>query len=157
MPPSTTATRAPDGGWLAVAAIEAPFYAQLLDGLGLADDADLPGQHDQARWPELRARLAAVIATRSRDDWAELFADRDACVAPVLDMGEAPHHPHAVARGSFVDIDGVAHPAPAPRFDRTPAAPPEAAWEHCDPVEVLGEWGVGPGEVAALVRSGVVT
>ena len=145
------------GGWLAVAAIEAPFYAQLLDGLGLADDADLPDQHDQARWPELRARLAAVIATRSRDDWAELFADRDACVAPVLDMGEAPHHPHAVARGSFVDIDGVAHPAPAPRFDRTPAAPPEAAWEHCDPADVLGEWGVGPDEVAALVRSGVVT
>jgi alpha-methylacyl-CoA racemase len=146
-----------DGGWLAVAAIEAPFYAALLDGLGLADDADLPEQHDQSRWPELRRRLAEVIATRTRDDWAERFEGTDACVAPVLDMGEAPSHPHAVARQAFVDIGGVSHPAAAPRFDRTPTAPPEAAWEHVDPVPVLGRWGVPADEVARLVAAGVVT
>jgi alpha-methylacyl-CoA racemase len=145
-----------DGGWLAVAAIEAPFFAALVDGLGLAT-AELPDQHDQARWPELRARLAAVIATRERDDWTEVFADTDACVAPVLSMGEAPAHPHAVARGSFVDVDGVAQPAAAPRFDRTPAGPPEAAWERTDPAEVLAGWGVGSDEVADLVRTGAVT
>jgi alpha-methylacyl-CoA racemase len=148
--------RCADGRWLSVAAIEAPFFAALLDGLGL-DPAEVPDQHDQARWPELRATLGAVIAARDRDDWAAVFADRDACVAPVLDMGEAPEHPHAVARGAFVDIDGVAHPAAAPRFDRTPSAPPEAAWEHTDPAEVLAPWGIGADEVAALVGSGVVS
>jgi alpha-methylacyl-CoA racemase len=146
-----------DGGWLAVGAIEAPFYAALLDGLGLADDPDLPGQHDQARWPELRRRLAEVIATRARDEWAERFQDVDACVAPVLDMGEAPTHPHAVARRAFVDVGGVPQPAAAPRFDRTPPGPPEAAWEHADPALVLGRWGVDTDEVARLVAAGVVS
>ena len=146
-----------DGGWLAVAAIEAPFYAALLQGLGLAGVADVPDQHDQARWPELRTHLADVIRTRPRDEWAAVFADTDACVAPVLTMGEAPSHPHAVARGAFVDIDGVSHPAAAPRFDRTPTAPPEAAWERSDPATVLADWGVSTDEVADLVRTGALS
>ena len=149
--------RCADGGWLAVGAIEAPFYAQLLDGLGLAGDPTLPDQHDQARWPELRERLSGAIATRTRDDWAAVFEDRDACVAPVLTMGEAPAHPHAVARGAFVDVGGVPQPAAAPRFDRTPSGPPEAAWDRSDPVEVLGGWGVDGDEVRGLVRAGVVS
>ena len=146
-----------DGGWLAVAAIEAPFYAALLQGLGLADDADLPAQHEQSRWPELRQRLTDVIGTRRRDEWAAIFDGTDACVAPVLTMGEAPTHPHAVARGSFVDIGGVAHPAAAPRFDRTPAASPEPAWERSDPVAVLAGWGVDADEVGELVGAGVIS
>ena len=146
-----------DGGWLAVAAIEAPFYAALLQGLGLAGVADVPDQHDQARWPELRTHLADVIRTRPRDEWAAVFADTDACVAPVLTMGEAPSHPHAVARGAFVDIDGVSHPAAAPRIDRTPTAPPEAAWERSDPATVLADWGVSTDEVADLVRTGALS
>ena len=146
-----------DGGYVAVGAIEAPFYAALLDGLGLADDPTLPDQHDQQRWPELRSRIGAVIATRDRDEWAEHFSDTDACVAPVLTMGEAPQHPHAVARSAFVEIGGVSHPAPAPRFGRTPAADPEAAPTTTDPVTTLGEWGIERSEIDALVDDGVVS
>lgn len=131
-----------DGGWVAVGALEPQFYAALLEGLGLADATDLPDQHDRSRWPELRERFAAAFRTRSRDEWADHFAGVDACVTPVLDMGEAPHHPHAVARRAFADVEGVAQPAPAPRFDRTPAAAPTASVEGADPAEVLAGWGV---------------
>ncbi|WP_374210508.1 CaiB/BaiF CoA transferase family protein [Dermatobacter hominis] len=148
--------RCADGGWLAVAAIEAQFYAELLDGLGLAAE-DLPGQHDQAGWPQLRRRFTEVIAGRPRDEWAELFADRDACVAPVLDMGEAPGHPHAVARGAFVDVHGVPQPAAAPRFSRTPAAAPAPARTGSDPAAVLRPWGVDGERVSSLVAAGVLS
>ncbi len=133
-----------DGGWLAVAALEPQFYAQLLEGLGLADDDSLPGQDDHTRWPELRTAIAGAIAQRTRDEWAARFEGTDACVAPVLHMGEAPTHPHAVARGAFPDVEGVPQPAPAPRFDRTPADPPRAALEDQDPTEVLTAWGADP-------------
>ena len=136
-----------DGGWLSVGAIEPQFYALLLEGLGLTGD-DLPDQNDQSRWPELRAAIAGAILTRSRDEWADVFAGSDACVAPVLTMGEAPTHPHAVARSSFVDVEGVAQPAPAPRFDRTPADAPRVAVEGVDPVEALTAWGA-PAELIA--------
>jgi alpha-methylacyl-CoA racemase len=148
--------RCADGGWLAVAAIEPQFYAVLVDGLGLGDE-DLPAQHDQSGWPAVRQRFTEVIATRDRDDWADLFADLDACVAPVLDMGEAPRHPHAVARGSFVDVHGVPQPAAAPRFSRTPAADPEPARTGSDPTVVLAPWGVDAQRVAGLVDVGVVS
>jgi alpha-methylacyl-CoA racemase len=149
--------RCADGRWMAVAAIEAPFFAALLEGLGLADDPSVPDQHDRDRWPELRARLAEAFATLPRDDWVARFADRDACVAPVLTMGEAPAHPHAVARTAFADVGGVAQPAPAPRFSRTPPGPPRAAPEPGDPAAALGPWGVDAEEVRALVAAGTVT
>ncbi len=133
-----------DGRWLAVAALEPQFYAQLLDGLGLADDDTLPGQDDHARWPELRVAIGSAIRQRSRDEWAAHFEGADACVAPVLDMGEAPSHPHAIARSSFADVEGVPQPAPAPRFDRTPNDAPRAALEDVDPSEVLTAWGADP-------------
>lgn len=148
--------RCADGGWLAVAAIEPQFYAELLDGLGLVGE-ELPEQHDQAGWPRLRERFSAVIGERPRDEWAERFADRDACVAPVLDMGEAPEHPHAVARRAFVDVHGVPQPAAAPRFSRTPAGDPEPARTGSDPATVLSPWGVAADEVAALRADGVVS
>lgn len=148
--------RCADGGWLAVAAIEPQFYAQLLDGLGLADE-ELPVQHDQTGWPLVRDRFAEVIASRTRDEWAELFDGRDACVAPVLDMGEAPRHPHAVARGAFVDVDGVMQPAAAPRFSRTPADAPDPARVGTDPSIVLAGWGISADEVAELVARHVIT
>lgn len=148
--------RCSDGGWVAVAAIEPQFYDELLDGLGL-DDVDPRDQHDRASWPDLRARITAVLATRTRDDWAGHFAERDACVAPVLTMGEAPGHPHAVARGAFVDVDGVAQPAAAPRFSRTPPGMPVAARDGTDPLAVLTEWGVERHVVADLVDGGVVS
>ena len=84
----------------------------------------MPDRKQRTLWPQLRAAIAARIATRKRDDWAALFANSDACVAPVLDFDEAAHHPQALARGSYIEVDGVTQPAPAPRFSRTPAAVP---------------------------------
>jgi alpha-methylacyl-CoA racemase len=112
-----------DGGAVAVGALEPQFYAALLRGLGL-DAAELPAQHDRAGWPELRRRFTELFAARSRDEWAEIFAGTDACVAPVLGLGEAPVHPHAVARSAFTEVGGVTQPAPAPRFGRSPAGQP---------------------------------
>jgi alpha-methylacyl-CoA racemase len=146
-----------DGGWLAVGALEPQFYAALLDGLGLAGDADLPDRDDRTRWPDLRARFETTFRTRTRDEWVDVFADLDACVAPVLSLTEAGAHPHNVARGTFVDVAGVRQPAPAPRFAGTPAAiarPPAYAGQHTD--EVLTDAGFAPDEIAALRASGAV-
>jgi alpha-methylacyl-CoA racemase len=148
--------RTADGGHVAVGAIEPQFYAELLDGLGLTQD-ELPPQDDRASWPRTQQRFAAIFATRTRDEWAERFSGTDACVAPVLALGEAPGHPHNAARGVFVDVGGVVQPAPAPRFSRTPApvptAPPSPG-EHTD--AALAAWGFTPNEIAALRRDGTV-
>ncbi|WP_433384405.1 CaiB/BaiF CoA transferase family protein [Actinoplanes sp. CA-142083] len=112
-----------DGGFVAVGALEPAFYAALLDGLGLTD-ADLPGQLDRNGWPLLRDRFASVFRTRTRGEWTGVFAGTDACVAPVLSPAEAPGHPHNQARKAFVEVDGLAQPAPAPRFARTPPDTP---------------------------------
>lgn len=129
-----------DGRYVAVAAIEPQFYGALLQGLGLARD-ELPGQHDQSRWPELRDRFASVFRTRSRDDWATHFAAYDACVTPVLAIAEVDKHPHAVTRRTYVERDGVVQPAPHPLFARTPgeAAAPAAAGTTTL-AEVLSRW-----------------
>ena len=147
--------RCADDRWISVGAIESRFFAALVDTLGI-DPTYVADQHDRTRWPELRTVLGDAFASRPRDEWAVVFADVDACVVPVLDMGEAPLHPHAVARGSFVEIDGVHQPAPAPRFSRTPSATPEPACGADDPVAVLSGWGVGADEVTALIRAGVI-
>ncbi|MBT3154351.1 CoA transferase [Streptomyces sp. CHD11] len=108
-----------DGGHMAVGALEPRFYAEFLRLLGLEDRT---GAHtDTARWPELRERVAARFEARTRDEWTAVFEGTDACVAPVLSLGEAPHHPHLAARGTFTDHDGITQPAPAPRFSATPA------------------------------------
>ena len=144
------------GGYVAVGAIEGPFYAQLLEGLGLAG-ADLPDQHDQARWPELRERFAAVFATRTREEWAAHFADVDACVAPVLTMAEAPRHPHAVARKAFLDVPGGPVPAPAPRFSATTPPTPGPSVRPGDATRaVLAEAGLADARIDALLASGAV-
>lgn len=145
-----------DGRWIAVAAIEAHFYAALLDGLGLAGSLDVAAQYDQPAWPAAKARIADAVATRGRDDWMEAFAGLDACVAPVLAPEEAPAHPHHVARAAFlVRDDGLPEPRPAPRFDRTPPAPtpPPVA---CG-AGALSGWGFDAVEVDALVAGGVVS
>jgi alpha-methylacyl-CoA racemase len=145
-----------DGGYVAVGALEPQFYAALLDGLGLAGEP-LPPQHDRAGWPQLRDRFAAVFAQRTRDEWAEVFAGTDACVAPVLGLAEAPAHPHASARGAFVEIAGLIQPAPAPRFGRSaaarPAAPPRPG---ADTEAVLAGLGLTAAEITGLRASGAV-
>ena len=142
-----------DGRSMSVAPIEPHFYALLLDGLGLADE-DLPDQYDQPRWPELRARLAEVIRTRTRDEWAADFAGTDACVAPVLDFAEAVAHPQMAAR---LFPDGGTEVPPVPRLSVTPGRPGESPqWPGCDTDAVLGESGFADAEIARLRASGAI-
>lgn len=142
--------QAADGEYLAVGAIEPKFYAEFMAILGLAaDEAD---RADASRWPELRESIAAVIATRTRDEWSAAYEGTDACVAPVLSLEEAKEHAHLVARGSFASIAGIEQAVPAPRFSRTipgvPAAPPAP---EADSRDALLEWGVA--DVEAFVAA----
>jgi alpha-methylacyl-CoA racemase len=109
-----------DGRYMAVGALEPQFYAEFLERLGIP--GQVPAREDTARWGELREAIAARFKARTRDEWTALFTESDACVAPVLSLREAPHHPHLAARGTFTDHAGVTQPAPAPRFSATPTA-----------------------------------
>jgi alpha-methylacyl-CoA racemase len=145
-----------DGGYVTIGAIEGRFYAQLLDRLGLAGEA-LPAQHDRAGWPLLRERFAAVLRTRTRDEWCSRLEGSDVCFAPVLTIGEAPRHPHHRARGAFVEIDGIVQPAPAPRFSRTaPDVPAGAPAPGADTDAVLRDWGFADAEIARLRENGAI-
>lgn len=112
-----------DGKWMSVGPIEPQFHALLLARLGLAGDPLFADQNDETHWPAMKRRLEALFLTRSRDEWCALLEDTDACVAPVLSLAEAPCHPHNRARDTFVEVDGLVQPAPAPRFLGTPAPP----------------------------------
>ena len=107
-----------DGKWLSVGAIEPQFYALLLERTGITDPA-FNAQWDREQWPVLKEKLAAVLLALTRDEWCALLEGSDACVAPVLDMDEAPQHPHNCSRNTFIEVDGITQPAPAPRFSRT--------------------------------------
>lgn len=144
-----------DGRHVAVGALEPQFYARLLEGLGL--DGDLPDQYDRDGWPTLATRFAEVFRTRTRDEWVERFDGGDACVMPVLGPGEAPNDRHNRDRGTFVEVDGIVQPAPAPRFSRTsPDLPGSVPEPGRDSVNVLSRFGFGENEVEHLVRLGVV-
>lgn len=128
-----------DGGHMAVCALEPKFYSAFVEGLGL-DEASLPKRMDQRNWPELRALFAGRFATRTRDEWMAVFGAREACVTPVLDLGEAPRHPHNRARGTFVEHEGKTIPGAAPRFSVTATA---VSPQSGPPVaERLAAWGV---------------
>jgi alpha-methylacyl-CoA racemase len=131
-----------DGQFVAVGALEEPFYAALLEGLGLAGDPTLPSREDPRQWPALRARFTQAFATRTRAEWWEVFQGTDACVAPVWSLLEATTDPHNRARGVFVEVDGVVQPAVAPRFSATPGAVGRvpAVGEHSD--EIRAELGL---------------
>ena len=146
-----------DGQYFAVGAIEPKFYAELLKGLGL-DGEDLPAQSDRDRWPEMKERFAATFRTKTRDEWAAVFDGTDACASPVLSPWEAHEHPHNQARGTFVEVDGLVQPGPAPRFSRTPSEisrPPSPA--GADTEEGLAAWGVDTERIAALREAGAVS
>ncbi|MDB5827758.1 MAG: hypothetical protein JWQ73_1978 [Variovorax sp.] len=129
---------------LAVGAIEAPFYAALLKGLGIALH-DLPPQLERSAWPETRQRFAALFAMRSRDEWCAIFEGTDACVTPVLSLSEVPGHAHHIARESFVNVGGIRQPAPAPRFSRTVNTTGRTPAESCSGSDdALRDWGLDP-------------
>lgn len=143
-----------DGKWLSVGAIEPQFYALLLETTGITDP-EFQQQWDRSRWPQLKEKLAQVIAQRTRDEWCAIFDGTDACVAPVLDMDEAPLHPHNRSRHTFTEVAGVVQPAAAPRFSRTPPARPTPPRTASDPQALL-DWGLGDGELAALRDQGLL-
>ncbi|MBS1104645.1 MAG: L-carnitine dehydratase/bile acid-inducible protein [Deltaproteobacteria bacterium] len=145
-----------DGKYVSIGSIEPQFYAQLLELTGLKGEP-LPHQMDRSGWPKLKERLAAIFKTRTRDEWCEVMEGTDVCFAPVLSLAEAPEHPHMKARDTFVEVEGVRQPGPAPRFSRTPGVierPPAHAGEHTD--EALADWGFPSGDVAQLRKSGAI-
>ncbi len=130
-----------DGKHVAIGAIEPQFYATLRERCGLTDAA-FDAQMDPLAWPLLQQKLEALFVTKTRDEWCALLEGSDACFAPVLDWDEAPRHPHNVARETFITVDGVLQPAPAPRFSRTPAGAPRSIAEKPDASTILERWAV---------------
>ena len=145
-----------DGKWISIGSIEPQFYALLLEKTGINDPA-FAAQMDRGAWNDLRDKLAHVIAQKSQAEWCEIMDATDVCFAPVLDLDEAPKHPHNLARGTFVELDGVTQPAPAPRFSQTPGAiqgPPPAIGAHDR--EALGDWGFSSSDIDALKAAGAL-
>jgi alpha-methylacyl-CoA racemase len=145
-----------DGRYVAVGALEQKFWRVLVETLGLNSDA-IGYPYDRNDWPALTALLAETFATKTRDEWAEIFEQRDACVAPVLTLAEAPAHPHNVARGAFVEVAGATVAAPVPRFSATPTTPGEPPERGADTAALLAELGYRPDEAAALRESGIIS
>ncbi|MFI9749190.1 CaiB/BaiF CoA transferase family protein [Streptomyces collinus] len=137
-----------DGRYMAVGALEPQFYAEFLTLLGVGERA--AARKDVTRWGELREEVAARFKSRTRDEWTAVFDGTDACVAPVLSLREAPHHPHLAARGTFTDHGGITQPAPAPRFSATPTSVRTGpARPGADTADVARDWDV-PGLLPAL-------
>ncbi|WP_075791251.1 CaiB/BaiF CoA transferase family protein [Massilia putida] len=143
-----------DGKYISIAANERRFYRAALEVMGL-QAAPLTEQHDQSGWVAMREQFAAVFRTRTRDEWVAAAANTESCITPVLSMSEAPQHPHLKERDTFVEIEGVVQPAPAPRFSRTPAAiqsPAARPGQHTR--EALRNWGFSDADVNALHAAG---
>jgi alpha-methylacyl-CoA racemase len=155
--PWNTVYRTSDGGYITVCAIEQRFFAELLRRLEI-DPASVPNRMDRANWPPLRSRFEAIFASETREHWCQMLEGTDSCFAPVLHASEAPEHPHNIARGAFIEVDGVRQPAPAPRFDRTPGAVRGSMisrpGQHSD--ALLRESGFSEEEIADLREAGVV-
>ena len=146
-----------DKKFVSIASIEAKFYDLLLEKTGLKEEENLPEQLDKAQWPEMHSRFEAIFKSKTRDEWCEIMEGSDVCFAPVLTFNEAPHHPHNEARGTFVEVEGVVQPNPAPRFSRTPGsikgAPPDYGQNTRDG---LLEWGFDAMEIDELMSENVV-
>ncbi|MGF1597653.1 MAG: CaiB/BaiF CoA transferase family protein [Acidimicrobiales bacterium] len=146
-----------DGRYVAIGSIEAKFHAELVEKLGL-DPAAIPDRMDRERWAEHKVTLTRLFLSKTRDEWCEIMEGSDVCFAPVLSMGEAPEHPHNKERGTFIELEGVVQPGPAPRFSRTPGqvhGPVPEPGEHTD--AVLADWGFGSDDIAKLHEAGAIT
>ncbi len=137
-----------DGGHVAVGALEPQFYARLLELLEIPA-AEMP-QHDRSRWPEFKERLARVFAARDAGHWRDLLEGEETCVTVVRGLFDAHEHPHMAARGTFVEVDGIRQPGPAPRFSRTPA---QATAAQQDPAAALARWGLDERSAAAVMAA----
>jgi alpha-methylacyl-CoA racemase len=145
-----------DGRYISLGSIEPQFYALLMQ-LAELPEADFANQHDAARWPEMTEKLAAIIKQKTQAEWCELMEGTDVCFAPVLSFTEAPSHPANVARNTYIEVDGVTQPAPAPRFSRTPSSVahgPRALGE--DTAATLAAMGFAESEIRALRDAGTI-
>jgi alpha-methylacyl-CoA racemase len=143
-----------DGKWISLGSIEPQFYRELLEKTGISDP-QFEAQMDRNAWPVLKEKIAAVVKAKTRDEWDTVMLGSDVCYAPVLSLAEAPKHPHNVARKTFVEIEGITQPAPAPRFSRTEPqvqGPPAGA----DNRAALGAWGFGAAEIDGLEAAGAI-
>ena len=141
-----------DGKWVTLGAVESNFYAQALKILGLEEL--LADQWKKEQWPQAKQHIAARIRTQSRDHWCAVYEGTESCFAPVLNLKEAPEHPHLKARGTYVEIEGVTQPAPAPRFSRSVPDTPQAfrPWKTEEATEILSPW-LSPSEIKAFLNS----
>ncbi|MFN3857813.1 MAG: CaiB/BaiF CoA transferase family protein [Caulobacter sp.] len=145
-----------DGKWISIGSIEPQFYALLLEKTGITDPA-FQAQMDRSAWPDLKAKLADVIRTKTQAEWCALMDATDVCFAPILTLDEAPSHPHNAARETFVTIEGVVQPAPAPRFSATPGkvqGPPPKIGAHNE--AALSDWGFSSAEIESLKAGGAI-
>ena len=145
-----------DGRWISLGSIEPQFYALLREKAEL-DESLFDEQMKRESWPQKKVRLAAVIKKKTRDQWCEIMEGSDVCFAPVLNLDEAPEHPHNQARQTFVNLDGVKQPNAAPRFNRTPGAiqgPPPTAGQHSE--EALADWGLSIDDIGKLKETGAI-
>lgn len=146
-----------DGKYVSIGSIEPQFYALLIE-LAELDKNEFAPQMDRAQWPALKEKLAAVMKTKTRDEWCAIMEGTDVCFAPILSMTEAPQHPHNKARNSFLEIDGVVQPAPAPKFSRTePTVTASARPAGSDTDKVLADVGYSEQAIAELRKKGVLT
>lgn len=139
-----------DDKFISIGSIEPQFYGMLLEKCGI-NDPQFAAQQDQKQWPQLREKLAAVFRTKSRKEWCDIMEGTDVCFAPVLGIGDAPQHPHNQARNTFVKVNGVTQPAPAPRFSRTQGtiqSPAALVGEHSE--QILADWGYTEADIAQL-------
>ena len=145
-----------DGKYVSIGSIEPQFYALLLKHTGI-DDPDFQNQHDQTKWPAFKARLTEIFKTKTRDEWCRIMEGTDVCFAPVLSLDEAKNHPQSKTRNTFIELDGVLQPAPAPRFSRTtpdtPNPPPKVGE---DTEAVLADFGFGTDDIEALKAAGAI-
>jgi len=145
-----------DGKYMAVGSIEPQFYAQLLEGMGL-NPASLPEQNDTRAWPEMIHRFEKIFKTKTREEWEAIFAGRDACVSPVLELDEVGTHPHSKERGLLTEIHGLSRPSPAPRLSRTPAgASAKRRPKNTQSRRVLYELGYSEEQIARFLENGIV-
>ena len=154
--PNYRAYETRDGKYIAIGPVEPKFWARLLHLIG-AEKEDLHQLEDRSEWPRMCERLAEIFRSRTREEWRRLLEGSDVCFAPVLDMGEAPRHPHNRERQTFVEVEGVPQPAPAPRFSRTPSRiqrSPAKPGEHTR--DALQDWGFSESELDQLQEAGVI-
>ncbi|MGW8321106.1 MAG: CaiB/BaiF CoA transferase family protein [Thermodesulfobacteriota bacterium] len=145
-----------DGKYVSIGSIEPQFYALLLKHTGI-DDPDYQNQMDQTKWPAFKKRFAEIFKTKTRDEWCEIMEGTDTCFAPVLSLDEAKDHPQNRTRDTFIEVEGVLQPAPAPRFSRTRPGtpnPPPKVGEHTE--AVLADFGFGTDEIQGLKAAGAI-